>query len=257
MQLNRVKTALKDGRAVSGPIIEEARSVGTVKLMAVAGHDFLWFDTEHNMLDWETLLHLVQMALACDIVPLVRVTDLDYPLVARALDTGALGVIIPRVERREEVERAVSFAKYPPAGRRGAGGQARNAYEPRDVKTALEEGNAKTMVIVQVESREAVANLDGIASVPGLDVVCIGPQDLSIALGIPGEVDHPEFIATVETIVATCSAHCIPVGMVSRDANAFKRWYELGVRFLVCNSDGNLIGQGAARDVATLRGLIH
>jgi 4-hydroxy-2-oxoheptanedioate aldolase len=127
MRENRVKTALKSGKAVSGPIMEEIRTVGVVKYLAMAGHDFLWFDCEHNMLDWETLLTLVQMSIASDIVPLIRVTDLSYPMVARALDTGAYGVIIPRVETKAEVEQAVSFAKYPPLGRRGAGGQARNA----------------------------------------------------------------------------------------------------------------------------------
>jgi 2-keto-3-deoxy-L-rhamnonate aldolase RhmA len=250
---NRVKAALREGKTVSGPIIEEARTVATVKMLALSGHDFLWFDSEHNMLEWDTLLTLVQYALAVDIVPLIRVTDLQYPLVARALDTGALGVIIPRVETREEVEQAVSFAKYPPLGRRGAGGRARYAYEARGVGEAVEEANAETMVVVQVESPRAVANLDGIASVPGLDVVCIGPQDLSINLGIPGQVDHPTFIDTVKQIVAACSKYNIPVGMVSREAATFRQWHGLGVRFLVCNSDGNYIVQGATRDVQVLR----
>jgi 2-keto-3-deoxy-L-rhamnonate aldolase RhmA len=256
MPKNRVKAALREGKAVSGPIIEEARTVATIKMLALAGHDYAWFDTEHNMLEWDTLLTLVQYALAVDVVPLIRVTDLQYPLVARALDTGALGVIIPRVETREEVERAVSYAKYPPLGRRGAGGRARYAYEPRGVGEAVEEANAETMVVVQVESPQAVANLEGIAAVPGLDVVCVGPQDLSINLGIPGQVDHPTFIATLQEIVATCGRHGIPVGMVSRDASTFRTWYDLGVRFLVCNSDGNYIATGAARDVQILREIV-
>jgi 2-keto-3-deoxy-L-rhamnonate aldolase RhmA len=255
MRENRLKTVLSQGLAVSGPIMEEVRTVGVVKYLAASGHDFLWFDTEHNMLDWETLLTLVQMSLASGIVPLIRVTDLSYPLVARALDTGAFGVIIPRVETRQEVEQAVSFAKYPPLGRRGAGGQARNAYMTRSVSEALEEGNALTMVIVQVESKEAVERLDELASVPGLDVVCIGPQDLSISLGVPGAFDHPLFLETVATIVERCAKYNIPVGMVSREAAAFARWHEMGIRFLVCGSDGSMLVQAARQDVATLRGI--
>lgn len=255
MRENRLKTALAAGKAVSGPIMEEVRTVGVVKYMAMAGHDFLWFDTEHNFLDWDTLVTLVQMSIASDIVPLVRVTDLSYPLVARALDTGAYGVIIPRVETREEVERAVSYAKYPPLGRRGAGGQARNAYLARDARTAVEEGNALTMVIVQVESLAAVECIEEIASVPGLDVVCIGPQDLSISLGVHGEFGHPLFIETVQRIVDGCARHNIPVGMVSREATTFKRWYEMGIRFLVCGSDGSLLLQAARQDIATLRSI--
>jgi 2-dehydro-3-deoxyglucarate aldolase/4-hydroxy-2-oxoheptanedioate aldolase len=205
------------------------------------------------MLDWETLLTLVQMSLASDIVPLIRITDLSYPLVARALDTGAYGVIIPRVETREEVERAVSYAKYPPLGRRGAGGQARNAYMTRSAAEAIEEGNALSMVIVQVESTEAVDQLDEIASVPGLDVVCIGPQDLSISLGIPGAFDDPLFNATVSTIVEKCARHSVPVGMVSREARSFQKWHDMGIRFLVCGSDGSLLLQAARQDIAILR----
>jgi 2-dehydro-3-deoxyglucarate aldolase/4-hydroxy-2-oxoheptanedioate aldolase len=257
MATNRVKAKLRAGQAVSGPIVEEARTVGPVKMLAQSGHDFLWFDCEHNMLEWDTLLTLVQYSLAVGITPLVRVTDLQYPLVARALDLGAQGVIIPRVETREDVEHAVSYAKYPPLGRRGAGGRARYAYEPRGVGEAVEEANAETMVIVQVESQAAVANLNGIASVPGLDVVCIGPQDLSIDLGLPGQFDHPTFIETVTEIVAACAKYGIPVGMVSREAASFRQWYGLGIRFLVCNSDGNYIVQGAARDLQTLREIVE
>lgn len=253
MRENRLKQILGEGGSVSGPIMEEIRTVGVVKYLAMAGHDFLWFDTEHNMLDWETLLTLVQMSIASDIVPLIRVTDLSYPLVARALDTGAYGVIIPRVETREEVERAVSYAKYPPMGRRGAGGQARNAYMTRDVKSALDEGNNLSMVIVQVESKEAVERLNEMASVPGVDVVCVGPQDLSISLGVHGKFDDPLFLEYIAKIVEICSKYNVPVGMVSREAGSFKRWHEMGIRFLVCGSDGSLLLQAAQRDVALLR----
>ena len=102
MQPNKLKAALREGKTVSGPIMEEVRTVGVIKMLALSGHDFAWLDTEHSMLEWDTLLTLVQYALATGITPLVRVTDLEYSLVARALDLGAQGVIIPRVETRDE-----------------------------------------------------------------------------------------------------------------------------------------------------------
>ena len=86
-----------------------------------------------------------------------------------------------------------------------------------------------------------------------MDVVCIGPQDLSISLGVPGAFDHPKFIETVATIVEKCARHNVPVGMVSRDARTFKLWHEMGIRFLVCGSDGSLLLQAAKQDVAILR----
>jgi 2-keto-3-deoxy-L-rhamnonate aldolase RhmA len=256
MPRNHVKEALDAGAWVSGPIIEEIRTVGGVKMLANAGHDFLWFDCEHNMYDWETLLTLVQYSLACNIVPFVRVTDLSYPLIARALDTGALGVIIPRVENRAQVEEAVHYAKYPPLGRRGAGGMARNAYETKGVLQAIEDGNAETMVIVQIESPEGIENLESMVTVPGVDVICVGPQDLSINLGLHGKFDDGGFIDAIRRINEVCEEHGIPTGMVSRDAASFKRWNELGCRFLVCNSDLSLLYQQASRDTATLRELL-
>lgn len=253
MQTNRVKAALRDGNAVSGPIINEARSIGTVKMMAQAGHDFLFFDMEHAMFDWETMLNLVQASLLCDICPLVRVTDLSYPLIARALDTGAQGIVIPRVETREQVEQALEFAKYPPQGRRGAGGDARYGYVRRDVRTAVEEANAETMVVVQIESLVGVENLEGIASVQGLDVVCIGPQDLSISMNLHGDFGHPDFMETLRRIVEVCSRHGVATGMVEREPGAMKRWHDIGMRFLCCNNDGNMLYRSATRDIAALR----
>jgi len=252
MQTNRVKAALRDGKAVSGPIINEARSIGTVKMMALAGHDFLFLDMEHAMFDWETMLNLVQGALLCDICPLVRVTDLSYPLVARALDSGAQGIIIPRVETREQTEQAVDFAKYPPLGRRGAGGDGRYGYVRRDARTAVVEANAETMVVVQIESLEGVANIDAIAAVPGLDVVCVGPQDLSISMDLHGDFGHPRFVETLQGILEVCRRHGVATGMVEREPGALRRWHDMGMRFLVCNNDGNMIHQGATRDVAAL-----
>jgi 2-keto-3-deoxy-L-rhamnonate aldolase RhmA len=256
MQPNKTKAALRAGRAVAGPIIGEARSAGTVKYMAAGGFDFLFFDMEHALFDWETILNLVQVSLVCDITPLVRVTDLQYPLVARALDAGAQGIIIPRVETRQQVEDAVSFAKYPPLGRRGAGGDGRYGYIRRDAGTAIEQANAESMVIVQVESRRGVDNLDEMAAVPGVDVVLVGPQDLSISLGVPGQTTHPHFVETVKEIAGIARKHGVAVGQVEREASAFQRWYEMGIRFFCCNTDGNMLLTAAQRDVATLKTFI-
>ncbi len=256
MSENKVKAKLKAGGWVSGPIVEEIFSVGGVRVLANAGHDFLWFDTEHNMYDWETLLTVVQFSRAIGITPLVRVTDLSYAAVARALDTGALGVIIPRVESKEQVEAAVSYAKYPPFGRRGAGGMARNAYLPKGVAEAVEFGNAETMVVVQIETPGGAEQADAFASVPGVDVLCIGPQDLSINMGVPGKFDDPGFVETIAGVAKAAEKHGLACGMVNRDASTFKLWHEIGCRFLVCNSDLSLIFQQAARDRATLNDLL-
>jgi 2-dehydro-3-deoxyglucarate aldolase/4-hydroxy-2-oxoheptanedioate aldolase len=252
MQPNKVKSALRAGGTVAGPIIAESRTVGAVKLMAVAGFDFLFIDTEHSMFDMETVVAMVQMSLMCGITPLVRPTDNTYADVARSLDSGAQGVIIPRVENGAQAAAAVSYAKYPPLGRRGAGGAGRNAYERRTPLQAVEESNAETMVIVQIESPQSVDNLEEIASVPGVDVLLIGPQDLSINLGIHGQHTHPTFLEAAQRVASVASAHGLASGMVENDVANLRRWYDMGMRFLVCNSDTNMLTQGASRDVQAL-----
>jgi len=252
MATNTLKQKLAEGKWVSGPIVEEIRTVGGVKMLALAGHDFLWWDMEHNYYDWDMLLHMVQFTHLFGMTPLVRVTDLSYANVARALDTGAQGIVIPRVDNAEQVEQAVSYAKYPPRGRRGAGGMARNFYETKSALQSVEEGNAETMVILQIEHPDAIDELDAICSVDGVDVICVGPQDLSVNMGIHGQFDNPKFHEAIGEINKIAGTHGKPVGMVSRDAASFKTWNDLGCRFIVCNSDLSLIFQQASRDRKTL-----
>jgi 2-dehydro-3-deoxyglucarate aldolase/4-hydroxy-2-oxoheptanedioate aldolase len=253
MQTNRVKAMLRDNKAVSGPIIGEIRSIGGVKLMAHAGFDFLFLDMEHAMYNWETILQLVQTALLCDICPLVRPTDNIYGLVARALDSGAQGVIIPRVQDRQAAEDVIQFTKYPPIGRRGAGGDGRNAYLRKGVLEAIETANDESLVVVQIESVEAVDRIDEIASVDGVDVMLIGPQDLSISLGCHGDFTQPDFLAAAKKVAEAGKKYGKATGMVEKDAANLERWYDMGMRFLVCSSDSYMLSSSAARDVQVLK----
>jgi 2-keto-3-deoxy-L-rhamnonate aldolase RhmA len=252
MATNLLKQKLAAGNWVSGPIVEEIRTGGGVKMLAMAGHDFLWWDMEHNFYDWDQILNLVQLTYLNGMTPLVRVTDLSYANVARALDAGAQGIVIPRVDNAEQAEQAVSYAKYPPRGRRGAGGMARNFYETKSALQSVQDGNAETMVILQLEHPDTISELDAICQVDGVDVICVGPQDLSVNMGIHGQFDNPLFLDAIDKINEVCVKYDKPVGMVSRDAASFKTWNGLGCRFLVCNSDLSLIFQQASRDRKTL-----
>ena len=247
------KETLRSGKAVSGPIVGELRTVGLVKQLATAGHDFIWFDQEHAMFDWETTMTLVQYARAIGITPLVRVTDLSYPLTARALDAGAIGVITPRVDDVEQVREAVSYSYYPPIGRRGAGGEARYGYERRTPAQAVAELNEATVVVVQIETIEAANQVDEFAAVEEVDVICVGPADLSISLGIPGEFDNPIFVDAVTTVMQRVKAAGKVAGMVEKDARRFERWHAAGCRFFACNSDANMIYTQSKADVDTLK----
>lgn len=234
--------------------MNESRSVGVIKALALAGHDFVWLDMEHALYDWETIQVLVQYARAIGITPLVRVTDLQYALVARALDAGAIGAIVPRVDTPEDVAAAVQYSFYPPKGRRGAGGEGRYGFERRTPADGAAEVNANTVTIVQVETMAAVERIDEFAAVPGIDVICVGPQDLSISLGLTGQFDHPTFVEAVTHVMERVSAAGKTAGMVERDARRFERWHAAGCRFFALNTDINMIFNAAKADVDTVRG---
>lgn len=252
MQHNKVKAALKAGKAVAGPIVSEVRSPGAVRLFAQGGFDFLFLDTEHGMFDWETISGLVQLSLLADICPIVRPTDGTYGYVARAMDSGSMGVIVPRIDTPEHAAEIVQYAKYPPVGRRGAGGDGRNGYLKISAREAAETSNAESLVVLQIESKDGVDNVDAIAATEGVDVLLIGPQDLSVSLGVHGDFSHPRFMEAAQEVVNACKRHGKASGMVEKEPAAFRRWHDLGMRFLVCDSDSNMLYAAAVNDVKAL-----
>ncbi len=253
MRENPIKAALKAGKTVVGAGLGVAANPIVVRLLANAGYDFLFIDTEHNMIAPDNLLYIVQMARNCGISPIVRPTDLAYPLIANTLDMGADGLIVPRVETKEQAERLISYAKYPPMGQRGCGGLAFFDYKAEDWRQGIPWLNEQTLICTQVESTTAIANLEAVLSVPGIDVIVVGPQDLSISLGIPGQHSDPKEIAAIEKVIAICNKHNKPCGIVMGNGDLAKPWVEKGMRFVVAGSDASMIAQGGARNVQIVR----
>ena len=164
--------------------------------------------------------------------PIVRVADLQYSLIARALDCGAQGVIFPRVESPELLERAISWTKFPPVGIRGYGLSAVNLdYEKVDFPAVIEHMNANTMVVMQIETQRALDMREELLAVPGIDAVMVGPADLSISLGVPGEFQHPKMVDAIEAIRDTCIRRGVIPGMQTRTPALAKFWKERGMLF--------------------------
>jgi 2-keto-3-deoxy-L-rhamnonate aldolase RhmA len=255
MRENPVKAILKSGKTAVGVGINIAPNPLVIKVLANAGYDFLFLDTEHNAISPESLIAIVQMARSCGISPIIRPTDNEYHLVANALDLGADGLIVPRIESPEQAAKLVSFAKYPPMGIRGCGGTAHLDFKAPNWGEALPWLNQQTMICPQVESVRAIEALDETLSVPGIDLVVVGPQDLSISLGVPGEHAHPKEIAAIERVIATCQAHNKPCGIVMGSGDLAKPWVEKGMRFVVAGSDLGILLQGGAKNVQTVRAI--
>ncbi len=238
MKPNTVKQALREGRVQLGCSFWQFRSPDALRTLAAAGFDWAFLDTEHGNFDLETIQDLAALAVRTGISPIVRVADLQYSLVARALDCGAEGVIFPRVESPELLEKAVSWTKFPPVGIRGCGLGAFNFdFERVSIPQIIEHCNTHTMVVLQIETRRAVEACDELLSVPLIDAVMVGPVDLSISLGIPGEFQNPLLIDAVERIVDSCRRHAVAPGIQNRDLAVARFWRDRGMLCLGCSNE--------------------
>lgn len=232
MRTNAVKQKLSAGEAVAG-IFCNLPSPASVEMLGIMGYDFVIIDAEHGAMDLETCESMVRAADATGIVPIVRVAINLPQNILRYLDAGALGVQIPMVNTREEAERVVASTKYPPLGKRGlavtrASGFGVGIPLPEYVELA----NRETLVIVQVETKEALARVDEIASVDQVDLVFLGPTDLSAALGHAGQATHPEVIAAIEEAGQAILRAGKAVGTIARDLEAYTHWREHGFQYL-------------------------
>ncbi len=254
MRANPVKNALKAGQLQIGCGFQQIRSVEVARILAAAGFDWTFLDGEHGGFGIETIQDLCRACVTAGMSPIVRVADMQYALVARALDCGAEGVIFPRVESPELLQQAVSWTKFPPAGVRGFGlSGAHIGYERATIPQVLEHQNENTMVVLQIETRLAVDRRDELLSVPGIDAVLIGPVDLSLSLGVAGEFEHPKMIDAMEKVRDSCLKHGVAPGTQLRTLKLAKFWKERGMLFLGSGSETGFLFEKASETVAALR----
>jgi 2-dehydro-3-deoxyglucarate aldolase/4-hydroxy-2-oxoheptanedioate aldolase len=247
MRQNSVKQALKSGKLQLGMNFGQLRSPEIPRLLAAAGFHWAFIDTEHGGFDLETVQDVCRVSVLAGICPVVRVVDLQYGLVARALDCGAQGIIFPRMEDPRLLETALSWTKFPPAGVRGYGLQpSQTEYSGLSFIEIIEHLNANTLTVLQIESRRAVEAREEILSVPGIDAVMIGPADLSISLGVAGDFQHSKMVEAMEAVRDTCERRGIAPGTHTRNVGLAKFWKERGMRFLGCGSDIGYLWEKAA-----------
>src|ERR1700687_4999144 len=236
MKINTVKKALAEGKVQLGTGFGPFRSPEVPRILADAGCQWAFIDTEHGAFDLETVQDICRISVLVGLSPIVRVAELQYSLVARALDAGAEGIIFPRVESAELLAKAISWVKFPPLGIRGYGlTPLQVGHEKMTIPEVIEHKNANTMVGMQIETRFAVDIRDELLSVPGIDTVMVGPADLSVSLGVGGEFLHPTMVDAMERIRDSCVAHGIAPGTQTRGIPQAKFWRERGRLFLGCS----------------------
>jgi len=255
MLTNHVKQKLAAGGVSLGTFVFEFATTGIGRIVSQAGAEFVFFDMEHTCFSIETIRMLIATCRPMEVVPMVRVPATEYHFIARALDMGAMGVMVPMVESADQAERIVQSAKYPAIGRRGAAfGIAHDGYSAGDIVPKIESANRETLLVAQIETAAGVRNVEQIAAVSGIDVLWIGHFDLSNSLGIPGQFTHPQFQDAVAKVLAACQRHGKTPGFMASDITGGKALLDQGFRMLAYGGDLWLYQAALQTGIAALRG---
>ena len=254
MPTNHVKKALREGKVQIGCGFHQFRSPELPRILKAAGFDWTFIDTEHGNFDLETVQDICRVSSLVGLCAVVRVADLQYHLVARALDNGADGIVFPRVEVARVAGARRQLDKVPAGGIRGFGltTMAVN-YETMSLAQIAAHLNDNVMVVLQIETVRAFEMREELLAVPGVDVVMIGPADLSISLGVPGEFQHPKLIETVEAIKDTCNRRGVVPGIHNRNVAIAKFWRDRGMRFIGCGNETSMLLEKATEIAGSLK----
>lgn len=252
---NPVKRRLHEGQPVIGHWIS-LPSPAVTELMASLEPDWLMIDTEHGPAGGEVVEDLIRAMKGTPTTPLVRVAANNPALIKHALDRGAMGVLVPMVSSPEEARAAVSAARFPPEGIRGVAGTRANRYGA-ELPEYFARWNREVLVAVQIETAQAVENVDAIAAVPGLDVLFIGPNDLSATMNRFRQFDHPQFTQAVQLILGAAQRHGLAAGYHTATVDEALERIAQGFRFVGLSSDARLLSSTMAATAERLRQGLH
>src|SRR5512139_2930760 len=226
------------GECGDGTMIRQARDPGAPVIYGAAGYDFFFIDMEHGNYSMETVADLIRGAKSAGIAPIIRVPHLETHFISRVLDAGAEGIMVPMTSTREQAEAIVRYSKYTPIGQRGFGTQTgQTDYKPLKALEFMKEANEHTLIIAQIETREAVDNIEAILSIEGIDVGLIGPNDLSISLGIPDQMNSETLTKAIDRVVETAKKRKKATGIHIGNIDAIKKWRSKGMTVLAYSTD--------------------
>ena len=237
------RARLKAGDPLVGAFVS-IESPTTVELLAVAGVDYVMIDGEHNPIGPADAAAMIRAADAMGVPAMARVGENAQQVMAKYLDAGALGVMIPMVNSAADAQRVVDSVKYPPEGKRGLAGVRANDYSTSPGYTAA--ANDATVVMVQIETRDGIDNADAIIATEGVDAVFLGPSDLSVALGVPGEAKHPSVLEAIERLAGKVASAGKTAGTIARAPEDYAYWRDRGVQLFLTGANALLLGAAKA-----------
>lgn len=247
---NRLKSKLLKGEVAFGAWIATG-SPNVVDLLRLQQFDWFVFDMEHSPISIETVNHMVQVLNGSTITPLVRVGQVDQAQLKLVLDTGGQGVVVPLINTKADAEKTVQFSKYPPAGVRGVAGMKASDYGV-NLASYLRNANNETVIIVQIETPQAVENIREIVSLEGIDVAFVGPSDLTMTLGLIDNRSDPRVKEAMKKVVAACNDAGKAAGVMAGNLDEAKQAVEMGFRFISLGSDLRYLANGSKQFLAAV-----
>lgn len=243
--MSTLKERLKTGEAVHGCWLSMGSSL-SAEIVANAGFDWALVDLEHGPGTESTLIPQLQVLGKTQTTPLVRVESFEQARVQRVLDAGVEGVMFPRIKDAEEAKKAISHMYYPPKGKRGMAEITRATQYGKSFETYAAFAQKELLGIIQIETKTSLDHLDEIAAIDGADVLFIGPSDLSLALGVFRQFDHPLFVAAVKATGEAALKAGKAAGVLFGNPSQYDFYYQHGFRFLACGTDMTFLGGGAS-----------
>lgn len=235
--MSSFRQRLQQGEVLLGQLLLEFFTPGIGPMLDACGLDFVIFDMEHGRCDIQLLELMIASCRGSRIVPMARVPDLNFAPLSRVLDLGARGVMVPRVETRQQTEEIVRQLKYAPQGKRGVAlGVSHDLYRAAGPEF-FAQANEETTVIIQVETAKAFENLEAIISVPGIDVAWIGHYDLTVSMGFPAQFDHPDLLKAMDNLVSVCKKYGVAPGFLPPSQESAADWISKGFRMMSLGSD--------------------
>jgi 2-keto-3-deoxy-L-rhamnonate aldolase RhmA len=250
---NPLQQKLLAGKTVKLMSLRLSHHIDVVQMLKVAGFDGFYIDAEHGMYSLRDISELCQMAHACGLTPWVRVHSATVGAIGPVLDAGALGIILPHVNNPQEAAQAVSLCRYPPLGHRSMAALGPpSAYQRLPAKESFAQRNAAVMVVAMIETQAGLDQAQAIAAVPGVDALMMGPMDLSLELGIPGELRHPRILAAYD--ISLKAAMAAGKHFVCGDAGGppVAQLVAHGARVLLGSNDANYLLQALSQAAQSL-----
>ena len=255
---NIAKEKILKNELCLGVGLRQTRTADIGKIMSTCGYDWLFIDMEHNSMDIDVASQISVAAQDAGITPIVRVPDFAHHHATRVLDCGAMGIVFPHVDDATTAKRLVSNCLYPPNGHRSMTGVLPQLdFKQKPIAEVAKLINDSMLIVIMLESPEAISNVDSIAAVEGVDIILIGTNDLCMEMGIPGDYNNPKVKEAYRKVIEACKKHGKTPGMGGvYNEELMSEYIGMGMKFILSGSDLSFMMQSAFQRSNKLRSFV-